>query len=216
MKPERYDWEDIPVRVPTDSGIYAWYSVPELSVHDIEQCAKECSELIAQGLKDEATARVHRLIVDSILLRSEPAPYDIEISGPLKPRYSGSARFLDPFSPEVLLNIASDPERLHALRRALKHSAPWFVAPLYIGMSGNLRDRLRSHKALIEQPTSNPFNLPSDVMLEDQSFASEIRRRGIAPSSLFVFAQVHGGNPAYSRDIEYLLNRSTFPVLGRR
>lgn len=216
MNTTRYDWEDIPARLPRKSGLYAWYSTPTLSSHDIDNCALSCAELIEKGDEEGAARKVYDLLTESLLRRSMPPPYQVDITGELMPRFQGDALFTDSLDRRVLLNMAKEPERIRALKDALRHAAPYFVAPLYIGMSKDLHQRLGGHKSLIQRGTENPFNLPTDFTEEDKCFASEIKRRGIPSSSLFVHVLTVEEQPSFIRDVEYILNRSTFPILGRR
>jgi len=216
LKGKPYHWEEIPGYLPEKPGVYAWYSVPDIPEYDIRVCISESTQLIEQGKPKEAAERVRKLISSSVLDKMAPPPYDVRVTGPLMPGYSGQIGFEDSMDLDVLLRLAQDPVRLHALGHALKQSVPYFTAPLYIGMSGNLRERLQGHKNLIEPSNQNSLSPYNEMIIEDQNFASEIKRRGIISSSLVVYVSEQVDNTQAARDIEYILNRSTFPVLGRR
>jgi hypothetical protein len=85
---------------------------------------------------------------------------------------------------------------------------------MYIGMSEGLRTRLKRHKSLIEKFGELPDS-DSEEGQRDQSFAREIRARNIPPSRLFVVATVIPDLPGVYVDIENILNRIHYPLLGR-
>jgi hypothetical protein len=184
---------------------------------DVEECVKAIELAVHSGDMKTVDSSVRQLLVDRLLGRLSPPDYSVDIAGDLMPHFSGTAEFRDTIESGSLAKFAEKPEALFALKRVLEVSAPFFVAPLYIGMSTNLHSRLAGHKALITQEESNVLGLPTDCIPEDQSFASEVKRRGIPAPSLFVHVlTLEGMTSDYVRAIEYVLNRATFPILGRR
>ncbi|MER9700761.1 hypothetical protein [Mesorhizobium sp. M0146] len=115
----------------------------------------------------------------------------------------------------MLDRIVEEPARLATIRQVLEASAPHFASPIYIGMSEKLRLRLKRHKALIEKYGELPDIALSEEEQRDQSFAREVRARNIPPSRLFVVATVISGPPGTYVDIENILNRIHYPLLGR-
>lgn len=214
-------WHEV-AAAPEMPGIYAWYFKPELTDFDI-------SSLIAslEGESAKCDDSFRRKLVRDFLVRRifcyfEQKPYLVELSGQLKPKYRGEVDHqpdLD-LSDALIDRILLDPTRLYRLKRPLDETTPMFASPLYIGMADkSLRVRLTTHKRLIssmENTAAYTAALIADYELSfsDKTFAERVRSRGIPSSRLFVVLQAvdssHDPN-----DIENILNRIYFPVLGR-
>jgi hypothetical protein len=96
----------------------------------------------------------------------------------------------------------------------LSQAAPFFTAPLYIGMASNLRSRLLHHKKLITQFSDNP----GSVMGEEggSGFAKQVVARGFDPTQLFVACiAIDDIESDEQVDLENILNRINFPIFGR-
>ena len=88
-----------------------------------------------------------------------------------------------------------------------------------MGMSGQLNNRLKSHQKLIEkytnQQSSSFFNDTQREKNADSSFALQVCRRNIDPCRLFVaINEIKSIGNEYI-DIENILNRIQYPLMGR-
>ena len=89
-----------------------------------------------------------------------------------------------------------------------------FASPIYLGMSDNLRNRLAGHKALIERYRS-PNMRRGRPGTADAGFAWQVAQRRIPPERLFVYTCVTESGSGIELDLENVLNRIFYPILGR-
>lgn len=214
-----YDWRQIGT-IPADGGVYAWYFTPKLSTKDVNSLIEAVNQY--KTASDEVSGRlaVQDFLNEHIFRYFTEQPYNASISGPLKPLYQGVLEHNSPLSTSLVERILADPNRLDTINRILESSVPNFSSPIYIGMSGNLFQRLSKHKALIEKYRQTPGLLLSTSGVDeegrrDHSFAQEICTRGIPPSLLSVSVQVVPGVAQEWVDVENILNRIHFPLFGR-
>lgn len=223
MKPPEpviLNWHEI-AAAPEAAGIYAWYFKPELTDYDIDSLVAELNE--NEGKSSETYCRdlVRRFLKKRIFRYFEQKPYLVELSGQLKPRYRGEIEHqpdLD-LSDVLIDRILKDPSRLNKLKVPLSITTPMFASPLYIGMADRLRTRLASHKKLISSLENSDFYNSTffadyELSLSEKNFAERVKAREIPSSRLFVVAQVISP-PSDPNDVENILNRIYFPVLGR-
>ncbi len=124
-------------------------------------------------------------------------------------------------STKLIKRLLDDPERLHTVKAVLETSAPDFASPIYIGMSKKLGNRLKHHRKLIgdyrarrpEKPVTPVSELSKDQ--RDQSFARQIAEREINPQRLFVMIRLIDAGANHYVDLENILNRIHYPLLGR-
>lgn len=213
-----FDWESLS-QAPAAPGVYAWYL--DLALPQADLAAAEAAIVDAHRAGDKRAARraARSLLETTISNYFSELPYDAQIWGPLKPAYRGRLEFQTNWDPSFLDALASDPTCLRTLRALLPRLAPAFVAPLYIGMSGNLQARLAQHKYHIGRDVQvGPrveSEFPEGWSEQERSFATEVRARAIPVHRLFV--QVETAPETFPpRHIEYLLNRICYPVYGRR
>jgi len=209
-----YNWYEIG-DVPAEPGVYAWYYTPEITTHDLDRVTSTVKALKASAGVAAAKEAVRTFLNESVFRYFQEQPYSAQLSGPLKPTYEGCIEHAPTLSDTLLDRIIEEPARLATIRTVLETSAPDFASPIYIGMSRELGVRLKKHKSLIEKYGELPNRGATVDEKRDQSFAREVRARTIPPSRLFVVARVIGGPPGIYVDIENILNRIHYPLLGR-
>lgn len=213
-------WSELS-QAPERPGIYAWYFRPQLTEYDINKFIKEIE--LNDGDENFACRSkiVKKFLNDRIFKYFEQKPYEVELKGVLKPRYSGEAvhRSEDDVSPDLIERLCSNPRSLFLINVALELSTPLIASPLYIGKAENLRDRIKVHKRMIQTLKNNiADNLASYLeyhpSLDEKSFAQRVAEREIPSSQLFVAYTVVADTKIVT-DLENILNRIYFPILGR-
>ncbi len=217
-----YRWREIG-NVPTAAGIYAWYMSPEITNSDIDSTIALIEQCRSEGRDSEALDSARQLLDKALFRYMKEDPYTARLSGPLKPTFVGELTHESAISDGLLRRVVANPARLRMIKRIVEGSAPDFSSPLYIGAASNLRTRLLRHKNLIEaadEPSCLVFedaenDADEHQFCRDKTFAERIRIRRIPPSRLFVVTQAVDGDIATHIDIENILNRLHFPLLGR-
>lgn len=205
-------WSEIDT-APETSGVYAWYSRLAISKADVAAIIKNVKEAQHKGER-EARQIVEEALDRFVFGPFRESPYQVTLRGPLKPKYSGPVEHEPAKSESLVGRLASDPERLRPIADILKGAAPWFTAPLYIGMAIDLRQRLRQHRDKISQLREHDGNLNADDSYE-AGFARQVVARNFDPTNLFVFYTEIEVESSEHNDIENLLNRINFPIFGR-
>jgi hypothetical protein len=207
---QKHLWADLG-NAPEAPGVYAWYYSPEITDFDLERTIEA-----VRSAHDRAEAeRVIRAMLDGRLFHYfREEPYSATIAGPLKPAYTGSLDHDVAASASLVSRLASEPERLRTIRNVLALSAPMFTSPLYIGMATVLKSRLARHKELIERFRSV---VPRDGVSRnsDAGFAWQVAKRRIPPERLLVFTCSTTSDDGTAVDVENILNRICYPILGR-
>lgn len=211
-----YSWYEIG-DVPAEPGVYAWYYTPEITDYDLDKIISTVRRLKASAGAAAAKQAVRLFLEDTVFRYFREQPYFAQLRGPLKPTYEGTIGHAPSLSESLVDRIVEDPTRLEAIRDVLEASAPDFASPIYIGMSERLASRLKHHKSLIEKygEIANLGVRTSTEEQRDHSFAREIRDRDIPPSRLFVVTRVISGPAGTYVDVENILNRIHYPLLGR-
>jgi hypothetical protein len=209
-----FSWHEIG-DVPAEPGVYAWYYTPEITAFDLERLIAQIVTLKEQGATAAAKEAVRAFLDETIFSYFREQPYTAHLRAPLKPRYEGRIEHTPTMSESLLDRLVENPTRLATIREVLEASAPDFASPLYIGMSERLRTRLGQHKALIERYGEMPSIGLTEEDQRDQSFAREVRARSIPPPRLFVVVRTIPGPAGAYVDIENILNRIHYPLLGR-
>jgi len=205
-------WAEIE-NAPQAPGVYAWYFRPHFTERDISQLTES---IAAPERSAAAPSIVAEFLNKHLFDYFTDAPYDVAISGQLKPRYAGKVFQTFHPSPDLVLRIASDPDRLRMLNGVFSEMIPDFSSPLYIGMSDDLHSRLVSHKIKISRMLeSDDSELNGDGDTSDHSFAREVVRRGIPTIRLQVRLLVSEQLRNIAADPENLLNRINYPILGK-
>jgi hypothetical protein len=117
-------------------------------------------------------------------------------------------------SDSLVGRLAATPERLRTIADILKTAAPWFTAPLYIGMAVNLRTRLKYHKSkIVELRDLQGHGSINDVA--EAGFANQVVARNFDPTNLFVQIAEVNVETGEHNDLENILNRINYPIFGR-
>jgi hypothetical protein len=208
------DWSEIEL-APEKPGVYAWYSKMVISKADIEDVitrtnnAKTHSD---QKARDEISQALDRFIFGPF----RESPYRVQLRGQLKPSYSGEIEHDPSKSDSLIARLVQNPERFRVIASVLKTAAPSFTAPLYIGMSDNLRSRLKRHKSLIvELRDTQAVSAGSALEPLDAGFAKQVVARKFDPTNLFVHIAEVDVESGEENDIENILNRINYPIFGR-
>lgn len=210
---QKHLWADI-VNAPALPGVYAWYYSPEITDYDLEQTIaqlKACPEA-----DRPAAEQIVRTTLDTRIFKHfREDPYQASIEGPLKPTYTGMLEHTFRVSSGLVQRIVDDPDRLRTIRNVLDMSAPMFASPLYMGMATELRNRLATHKSLIERYRRLHRQEAEPARDTDAGFAWQIAKRKIPPDRLIVFTCTTAADDKTAVDIENILNRIYYPILGR-
>ena len=205
-------WNQIPDLVPATPGLYAWYLKLEISEADINYFIEQSRDKPS----DDKISDLKKFLVAQLVKPLSPPSYTVDMKGKLQPEYTGIIEYVSSIDEKVLLRLAENQEKLTSCLKYLGQMSPAFASPLYIGMAKNLRVRIKGHCRLIEQEAPNFLDLPVDWVEEDASFAKEINKRGIEITSLMLNVMEIHDPEVDPRDIEYLMNRIMFPILGKR
>jgi hypothetical protein len=222
----RYRWSEI-TTIPLKPGVYAWYYLPEITDYDLHHTIEKLRAFKENNEVDSASELIKHFLYQNIFSYFQEDPYNAFLTGALKPQYEGKLEHKPSISQSLIDRIVENPERLATVKKILEVSAPDFASPLYIGMSNKLGKRLKTHKKLIEKYRSE--NLSENRQQElnyvktkenkesyDKSFALEVCRRNIPPSRLFVIINILDEDIEKNYlDIENILNRIHYPLLGR-
>ena len=210
---QKHLWADI-VNAPALPGVYAWYYSPEITDYDLEQTITQLKA--CQDTDRPAAEMLVRTTLDNRVFKHfREDPYQARVEGPLKPTYTGTLEHTFEVSSGLVRRIVDDPERLRTIRDVLDLSAPMFASPLYMGMAGELRTRLATHKALIERYRRLHRQGDEPARNSDAGFAWQVAKRRIPPDRLVVFTCTTAADANTAVDIENILNRIYYPILGR-
>lgn len=216
----RYQWSEVP-SIGDVPGIYAWYYMPEITQFDIGKLIESVRSHISEGNRAAGHKEVETFLEQFIFSYFTEEPYQTIMRGPLKPTYEGQLHHRPGMSTALIDRLVDDPERLRTVKAVLETSAPDFASPIYIGMSEKLGRRLKHHRKLIEKYRAkrpdSPFNPVSELRTDqrDQGFARQIAEREINPQRLFVMIRLIDAGANHYVDLENILNRIHYPLLGR-
>jgi hypothetical protein len=221
MSSTTYWWTEIS-NIPKKPGVYAWYYSPEITDFDLQQIISSVNIYRDNNDLDAALKAVKDFLQSFLFRYFQEEPYQATLRGALKPRYEGCIEHKPELSSDLLQRIIEEPERLITIKQVLEQSSPDFSSPIYIGMSESLGDRIKKHKKLIEKYSSQVliqdgiYHSPAKERDDgDQSFAMRICSRSIPPMRLFVIVNVLEDLGKRYVDIENILNRIHYPLLGR-
>lgn len=220
MTKTRYQWSEVP-SISDVPGIYAWYYMPEITEFDVDKIINSVQNHISKENRDDAYKEVESFLEQFIFSYFTEEPYQTILRGPLKPTYEGQLHHRPGVSTTLIDRLVDDPERLRTVKAVLEASAPDFASPIYIGMSEKLGRRLKNHRKLIEKYRAKrpdtPFAPDDEIRSDqrDQSFAKQIAEREINPQRLFVMIRLIDAGANHYVDLENILNRIHYPLLGR-
>lgn len=205
-------WSEIDL-APETPGVYAWYSRLVISKADIDAIVKKVNEA---KLSSDAKAReeVEDALDRFIFSPYRETPYQVALRGQLKPKFSGEVAHEPSRSESLVGRLAANPERFRAISDILKTAAPWFTAPLYIGMAINLRSRLKQHRNKIVELRDLQGHGSIDDAAE-AGFANQVVARNFDPTNLFVHIAEVNVDTGEHNDLENILNRINYPIFGR-
>ncbi|NOI81311.1 GIY-YIG nuclease family protein [Vibrio tubiashii] len=214
----KFKWDEIYLGnddIPSASGIYAWYYVPQLSDVDIQNMYSELA-------MNKHSIQARKSIIYQFLNRRlfsfyGEDPYSIKISGPLKPTYRGSIFHDESVSDSLVTKIESGEVSISQLKALLSNVTEPFLSPIYIGMATNLNKRINQHKHKIIKIRDG---VPQDdgkeeFELRDNNFASRVCERKYITSFMFVVCMSVDSEDKIQNPFENVLNRINYPILGR-
>lgn len=205
-------WSEIDL-APETPGVYAWYSRLVISKADIDAIVKRIKEAKLIG-DAEARAEVESALDRFIFSPYRETPYQVALRGQLKPKFSGEVVHEPSRSESLVGRLAANPERFRTIADVLKSAAPWFTAPLYIGMAINLRSRLKQHRSRIVELRDLQGHGSIDDVVE-AGFANQVVARDFDPTNLFVHIAEVNVETGEHNDLENILNRINYPIFGR-
>lgn len=204
-----YRWNELS-KIPSQQGVYAWYYVPEITDFDLQSAIEKI-----RNDPDQAEHVISTFLYDFIFKYFQEEPYKASLFGTLKPKYEGLIDHKPELSKSLVERIIESPDRLNTIREVLVKSVPNFSSPMYIGMSGNVHRRIQEHQSLIRKYSSLSQSKTHEASNRDQSFAVRLCSRGIPPNQLVVFVNIIDVSDDSYIDIENILNRIHYPLLGR-
>lgn len=211
---QKHLWLDL-ASAPASAGIYAWYYQPAITDFDLNKAIATIAALRDTN-RAGAEMAAREMLHDRLFRYFREDSYQAVVEGPLKPTYRGALEHTFEVSSGLISRIVDQPERLRSIRDILKGSAPIFASPLYIGMSSNLRTRLSTHKTLIEKYRLMRLKEVQQPRESDAGFAWQVAKREISPDRLFVYTcQTDSDDEDLAVDVENILNRLYYPILGR-
>jgi hypothetical protein len=160
--------------------------------------------------KNIAVEKLKKRICDSF----RRYDYNIDARSDLQPRFTGTIGQETQTLSERLEEAIEDQDYLEMMFKTYSKINPNFYAPLYIGKATkNLKTRLKQHCDGIERYRSLSRATLSEMK---PSFAREVVIRDLDPTKLYASViELPGiGNDALS-GLEYILNRTSFPLFGR-
>lgn len=205
-------WSEIDL-APETPGVYAWYSRLVISKADIDDIVKRI-QIARQESEAKARMEVEEALDRFIFSPYRETPYQVALRGQLKPKFSGEVLHEPSKSDSLIGRLASNPERFRTVSEVLKSAAPWFTAPLYIGMAINLRSRLKQHRNKIVDLR----DLQALASIDDAAeagFANQVVARNFDPTNLFVHIAEVDVDTGEHNDLENILNRINYPIFGR-
>jgi hypothetical protein len=198
---------------PITSGVYAWYYQIKVGQKDIDEFVRLAGEDRNVGI--DPKIRVREFLDKHFFGPFVEMPYKVAISGPLKPQYEGEAFHVPAMSEALVERLAREPQKIKVVTDIIQSAVPDFVSPLYIGMADNLRVRLVKHKSIIIKLRDALADNDMSLSVEEAGLAKQIVARNLDPMKLFVLYRPVSGLSDEHTDIENILNRITFPLLGR-
>lgn len=205
-------WSEIDL-APETPGVYAWYSRLVISKADIDAIVRRVNAAKQLGnmkAREEVEDALDRFIFGPY----RETPYQVALRGQLKPKFSGEVAHEPSRSESLVGRLAANPERFRAISDILKTAAPWFTAPLYIGMAINLRSRLKQHRnKIVELRDLQGHGAVDDVA--EAGFANQVVARNFDPTNLFVHVAEVNVETGEHNDLENILNRINYPIFGR-
>jgi hypothetical protein len=233
LRADRFSMLDVG-EAPEVPGIYAWYANFRAGVQDWRFKPTEFGDGAISPFAE---------LMRRYALQFEPLAIELAGSGSYGAKWSGSLGLNYPFRVESSEPSTSgpEPEPEPAMRTAVENETnrkvmatilervtPVFSAPLYIGVTDNLRVRLRDHRRSYSKAFEWLKNHPEDfpkVREKGKSFGERAAAREIAMENLEAWVicldeEIAGVPLKTLREIfesaEWFTHRVYSPILGRR
>lgn len=217
-------------KAPEQKGIYAWYARLKLgkAVYDDESAGGPtvAAEQTLKALRDHTSKHKQQALdVDAL------ANFSVAWSGKIVSMDDDFSSRPDASQPSVearLRNVLSSFNARTSFLNALQEAFPVFASPLYIGLTidQSLKKRLARHRDQFMKhwTFSNKDAAYADRLLQPKNFAERAIKVGLMPRDLCFYTlhlldaellepQVHDD---LIRSAEWLLNKWSNPILGRR
>ena len=209
-----FSWRNL-AKIEPRPGVYAWYYKPQLAIHDIEEAVEAIESMKVVNKLTRAAEYTSSFLAERVFKFFNQDPYEVRISGPLKPRFEGTINHLPNQSGTLIDRIVEQPDMLYNLKFVLDQSTPLFSSPIYIGMSDNLKTRILHHKKGIKDLREKTGTSTIHTYLrEPKSFASQVVSRKMSPQNLIVYCSYSDEERREYLDAENILNRINLPILG--
>lgn len=208
---ELLTWQEVSSKAPACPGLYAWYG--RLNV----------------GAADLSSPEELRRALNRHTDRHALAELDIQVAGPFEQRWRAKASNTRLSATQSGLTGPVLPEQtkeLESVAALLRHATPTFAAPVYVGVSNNVRRRLQTHQRHILSRLGNEAVSDEPIEPRDAEFADRVTRAGFSPNHLAVavitFEEITEAelDPEHSRQLveiaEWYINRWYTPLFGRR
>jgi hypothetical protein len=200
---------------PDLPGIYCWRYRPKIGLGQINklraQLSAESDPLIRGRI-------LHDSIQGQLLMPFNRPAYSLSLRGSLLPDYDGIATHRLPDVSNRFVSLANDLDQLDSFMSILGELYDMLSMPFYIGIASEmtLRTRIQSHVSAISRyKNQGRFEDISDN--ESKTLAARIVERRINPVHLWISC-LPFPDPSCTpnlSDLEFVLNRSINPVLGR-
>lgn len=213
-EPVTLAWQDVSSEAPEGPGLYAWYG----NLH--------------YGSADLRDAAAFRRLLDRHSQRYALADLPVVIRGPFGRSWSGSAHSESATGvlsqPSGLQEVSESESDRKAMADLLMSLAPMFSAPLYVGVSKNVKHRLGTHQRHIVARLDSSEADVDAASSRDAEFADRVVGAGFSPSHLTVVVReliVEAEDETETavqrarrlvEAAEWYLNRWFTPVFGRR
>ena len=216
---QKHEWNSLG-SISHEPGFYAWYVKSYLAQKDIKDSINAVKDSKRKGDIAAAAFVITQYLEKRLFAPFARDGYFVSLRGSLLPPYEGIVEHKQTLSQSLVDRLIKEPERLESIGSLLEGAVPVFSSPLYIGMAKNLHKRVASHRRLIiklrdAQDSKNLTNPNTKSCNEDHSFAAAVVQRQLPPSHLVVYTQSLPQDGESAIDLENLLNRINYPILGR-
>tara|TARA_B100000745_G_scaffold190554_2_gene125218 strand:+ start:337 stop:969 length:633 start_codon:yes stop_codon:yes gene_type:complete len=198
------------VSILDSSGVYAWYYKVSLGNKDIE----DLLETLQSKSRLEKEELVKRFLNRHFYQYFKESNYLASIKGKLMPQFEGELIHVDQSSKSLISNIVDNPKSLWQIKDFISKLSVDLSSPIYIGMADSLRSRLNHHKNLIEKFKSEHF-ISDSTEDRDHNFAARVVSRKMLVKNLSVSIHYVESDIKLHNLLENLINRISYPVLGR-
>lgn len=199
-------WHNIE-SAPKTAGIYCWR-------YDMSEISNICKSIIESQADKTILSDMKSLLKTRLCESFKLFNYQITADSTLQPKFSGSITQDNSKLIEKLKTNIENMDFIKDLMHTYRMVSPQFCSPLYIGKAPNgLRRRLKEHKQKIIRYKQEP---PSELKREKTSFAKEFVIRELQPSKLLASCiELPESSEEMITTLEYLLNRSSYPLFGK-